>query len=60
MLPLTKNGTDTTALALLVWQEVALAEQGIPAGDYDQPVVLVAADDPEAVLEPLRKVLMSS
>lgn len=59
MLALTQNGTPTTAMALLVWDAVALAERGTPELTYDQPVLFVAEDNPEAVVEPLRERLAS-
>ncbi len=59
MLPLTQNGSATTAIALLAWDKVALAEKGTPELTYDQTVLFVDEDDPDAVIEPLRERLSS-
>ena len=59
MLPLTQNGSDTTAVALLVWDKAALAEKGTPELTYDQFVLFVDEDDPEAVIDALRERLSS-
>lgn len=55
MLPLTQNSNPTTAIALLVWDNVALAEKGTPPLDYDLQVLFVDEDNPDAVIDPLRE-----